>query len=232
VFEVKRDVERLKAQGGEGAADKLKELEQYVGDFGVKRAYLYNAVAAGGNVVILNMPKTAHDILKSKIYEAVTAKKFDPVNPSTGVWFEFNKTGVMFQTKYAVDFKKISVDLNGELLEKLDRSPLPEDLVKAVAQQVATGGSGPLHDIHKIYDPMTAVELSAVMNGGPIPNKRQENPTSPAAAATTTPSSTTVVNPTVAGVTAPTLAKGQPAMTDIAAEIARLRALQGTKPSA
>lgn len=237
VFEVKKEIERLKLAGEEANSEKLEDLNKYVGEHSCKRSFLYNAVAAGGNVVMLNVTKTAHEELKKLLFKAVTEKKFDPTNLTNGVWFEFNKTGSMFQTKYAVDYKKISVEVDGETLEKLDRSPLPDDLVKAISTQLTTGGEGPLHDIHKVYDIMTAQELSSIMNGGPIPNKRQATTTAavtsatvvkPAAADRSTPVMANETSPaattTTASKAAPTPAS--PNVSDIAAEIARLRAMQ------
>jgi hypothetical protein len=190
VFEKQKEFERAKANGNE---ELQKQLEEYISKHKVRKVWLYNAVTMDGRIVILELGKTAHDDLTARISEAVRLKvcAFDPTSPSSGVWFEFNRVGKGFGTKYTVDFKKTSVTLeDGSVAEKKDRSPLPSDLVAEI-EQALKGTTGIMHDIHVAHETTTSSQLRELMNNGGVitPRKREEPATvqNPAGLSTSTP---------------------------------------------
>lgn len=171
---VKKAQEELQRAKDVGASkDDVDELAKYIYGWKVKNQFLYNAVTMDGRVVILELTPTAHDELKAKIQEAVYKKGFDPTNLDSGVWFTFDRQGKGLDTVYKVDFKKIEVVHEGETLEKMDKTPISEDLVSKIKAQLA-GRPGPMYDIHSFYEPRTAAELQGFLDGKPVVSKKAE----------------------------------------------------------
>jgi hypothetical protein len=172
VFEAQNELERAEQNGDVKAAE---ELKAYVDKFRARKFAIYNAVNANGNVVKLELPFGVHKTVSTKLGECISKdnpRRYDPFHPDTGVWFEFKKSGKGFKTKYEVNFKSILVDVNGESLSKIDRSPLPlpPETVEQIKAQIVAGTKnevldGPLSDIHTLHEPMTAKELADLMNG-------------------------------------------------------------------
>lgn len=171
VREAEEELKRAQANKNE---EKIKELEKYISTFRAKKFWLYNAVTADHRVVILELGKMAHDDVSKKISEAVrrSVGAFDPTSAETGVWFEITRTGKGFNTEYKADYKKIAVTLDdGSVVDKLDRTPLPADLIGKIKEALASQ-TGTLHDIHSAHDPMTSSVLRDLMNGGVVPNRK------------------------------------------------------------
>jgi hypothetical protein len=170
VRQAEDELKRAEANGNDSSA---KELKEYISKFRARRFWLYNAVTSDGRVVMLELGKTAHDALAKKILEACRRKvgAFDPVSLESGVWFEFTRTGKMFDTEYSVDFKKTSVTLeDGSVADKPDRSPLPPELLAQIREELKNSGEvqygSLMQDIHTAHDPVTAIELKKMLNGG------------------------------------------------------------------
>lgn len=152
----------------------VKELTNYLKTWRARRFFVYNAVTADGRVVILEIPKTAHDQLMELVKDCVYNKGFDPTSLSDGVWFTFSKSGKGFKTEYKVKIKKIIVDPK-EGLEKPDRSPVSDDLVARITEQVKKAGEeGPMYDIHDLYEARSSRELQSFIEGGLVPDKRRD----------------------------------------------------------
>jgi hypothetical protein len=188
VREAEDEMKRAEANNNEA---KKKELEKYISNFRAKKFWLYNAVTSDGRIVMLELGKTAHDALSKKISEAVRRKvgAFDPTSPETGVWFEFSRSGKGLNTEYAVDYKKIAVDLgDGNVADKPDRTPLSPELVEQIKAALAGTAVG-MHDIHTAHESTTSTELRALMNGGVVQNRKplSVGGTQPHASAPATP---------------------------------------------
>lgn len=173
------DEEKKRAEQA-GDESRVKELESFIMQFRARKFFIYNAVALSGQIVKLELPSTAHEALGKKITELVKptapgAKGFDPTNIDTGVWFEFKREGKGLMTRYSVDLRRIWVDVNGEQLSKIDRSPLssvgiPEDVIQQIKDQVTAAklgnlADGPMADVHAIHEPMSSQDLRGLMNG-------------------------------------------------------------------
>jgi transcription elongation factor Elf1 len=172
---VKEIEEQVKRKKESGASDEeCSTLNEMMRERRSQKFYVYNAVSYDEKkVVILQLPYTASEELKRKMMISVQEKGFDPTSVQSGVWFRFERTGAGLKTKYHVDFKKMSVMVDGEELEKNDRSPLPEALLGTIVKQYAGEiEDGPLVDIHDIYETRTAQELGQYMNGSPVKSNR------------------------------------------------------------
>jgi hypothetical protein len=119
-----------------GDKEKLKELSENKRNFSRSKKTYYNAVNASGDVVVLELSKKASDALDKKIVEAVQEKKFDPLSLKTGVWFRFTRTGMSLDTVIEVEFKRIQLEQDGEILEKLDRTPLKPETLEGIESKV------------------------------------------------------------------------------------------------
>jgi|GEM_PF-3902774 len=182
VFEAEDRIKRLKDTGG--SKEEIEGLTKFVIDFKRKNNFLYNAVTVDGRVVILEIGVTAHDELRKKIAETVNQKGIDPCNLAAPVWYQFSRDGKGLDTTYKVDFKRVTVMVEGEQLEKIDRTPINADLAKRIQAQL-NGATGPLYDIHSLYESRTAAELQGYLDGKPVPQKAKAvgGSTVPAAAA-------------------------------------------------
>lgn len=183
VKEAEDKLKRLKDTGGPEAEQEA--LTQYIKDFKRKNSFLYNAVTIDGRVVLLELTWTAHDELRKKIKEAVVDKSIDPCALDAGLWFTFKREGKGFlDTTYKVDFKKISVKVDGEDLEKLDKTPMGVDLQVRIKAQLA-GGKGPMIDLHALYEQHTAADLGGYLAGKPVVSKKPKAEAEGAAPAAT-----------------------------------------------
>lgn len=178
VFEAEDKIKRLKDTGG--SKEEIESLTKFVIDFKRKNQFLYNAVTVDGRVVILELGVTAHDELRKKIAETVNTKGIDPCNIAAPVWYQFSRDGKGLDTTYKVDYKRLSVMVDGESLEKIDRTPIAPELQARIKAQLE-GKAGPMYDIHSLYEKRTAEELQGYLNGKPVPQKKKE--AAPAAAA-------------------------------------------------
>lgn len=172
---VKDTEEQIKRKKEQGASeDECKTLTEIARERKSQKFYVYNAVSYDEKkVVILQLPWTASEELKRKMMVAVQEKGFDPTSLTSGVWFRFERTGTGLKTKYHVDFKKETVMVDGEELEKNDRSAFPESLLETLNKQYAGElEDGPLVDIHDLYETRTAQELGMYLNGTPVKSNR------------------------------------------------------------
>lgn len=174
VMETEDLIKRKKDAGA--SEDECSTLTQMVRERKAQKFYVYNAVSYDEKkVVVLQLPWTASEELKRKMVIAVNEKGFDPTSLTNGGWFRFERTGTGLKTKYFVDFKKETVVVDGEKLEKNDRTPLPESLLNTITRQYSGEiTDGPLVDIHALYETRTAEELSRYLNGSPIKPKRSQ----------------------------------------------------------
>ena len=226
VFQKRDELEKARAMKDE---DLVKDLNAYIETHGSRRVFVYNLINLASEVVMVGVPKTVHDLINKKISEAVLDMKFDPTSLQSGVWLHFEKSGTRFSTEYGVDFRRITVNEGGEIIQKLDRTPIDAGLLLQIREQLANGGAGPLKDIHVLHEPRTAKELQAYMNGFPIGKAGEPIPDSLDAARLVAGS---VGEEDVPGFAEPVtsksvgVAKTGPA--NIAEEIARMRAAQSS----
>lgn len=88
--EVEEEQRRAKETGDKALQDRLKESEEALRP---ARHVYYNALNSSNELIILKLSSTVSKQLETLLQDSVTKKGFDPISPSTGVWFEFTKQG-------------------------------------------------------------------------------------------------------------------------------------------
>lgn len=134
----------LQAKGVDDSVikDKLGPLNKLLWETRANRTFAYNAVDKSGKIGILELKKTAHDEMKKRMLEYIQERQMDPtslnsdIRSDAGVWFNIKRSGAGKDTKYTVEFAKIGKkDAEGDIVYKLDRSPLPEEVVDGFETQ-------------------------------------------------------------------------------------------------
>lgn len=222
---------RLDANGVKAGDPRYDAVAKNISDYRVRQNYLYNAVTYDGELIVLDIPKTPHEDLW-KIAREQARKPMGSFNAFAlegGAWFLITRTGTGFKTEYKVDFHRIQVqDASGDFLEKIDRSPIKSEVLSLVKPQLESQGTeGPLCDINDWYERKTAAEIGQLFRGQfaqapaaasqvvakPLPTERP--------AVTQAPAPTVAAAPTVTA----TATASPTAQSELAAEIARLRAM-------
>ena len=142
-----------------------------------RRTFLYNAANKEGTVGILELTKTTHDELIKLFKEYISKYDLNPTSLTDGVWFQITREGKSLKTKYFVKFNKTTAKIDGELIEKLDRTPLAENILNNYEKLAI--------DIHTLYKPTTAADLKKILEGAPVDEiiKKQPKATKPAVTA-------------------------------------------------
>lgn len=154
----------LKAEGMSDADIKetLKPLHDVQWNIKVQHVYAYNACDKSGNIGLLEIKSTAHKAMKKKMMEYIEKYGQDPTSlnsdlkEDSGVWFNITKEGSGKQTEYNVEFAKTQFkDADGDLVYKVDRTALPE--------QVVTGYGEQGYDLNSIYRRKSYDDLKQVL---------------------------------------------------------------------
>lgn len=183
VRQARSEMEELKHQGND-TGKRYEQLKKTVDSFDAKTFFLLNVVdLSDGEVKMLELTKTAvsgkgreiaPNSLLGKIKEAVEKRKFDPIALTGGVWFEISRNGEGLNTVYSVDFNRVTkVDSDGNEVEALNRSPLEESTLNKIKAQLK-GDTGPMYDIHTMYEERTSTQLKSFIDGVPVPNKAKK----------------------------------------------------------
>jgi hypothetical protein len=209
--------ERAKANGS--SDEQIKRFEEAAKSLRASRSVYFNALNAAGEVVVLELNITATKLLAKKMEEAKSLN-FDPTHPKTGVWFKFSKAG-SGRDAYEVDFKKISIMVDGESAEKRDRTPIADDLLERIPTSVAD-----LKNPDNMYvQVFSSKDLAAFVRGTPLVSKYQKK--SPPGTGFTP---TTSVQADPPGLSDSDIdAPPAKASSSAAEEVAKLRALHGNK---
>ena len=141
---------------------RLQDAEQALRN---SKTIYYNALNADNEPVVLQLTSEAAGELENSIIEAITQKGFDPLALNGGAWFLFKKNGKGRGT-VKVDFNRLSSkDADGEIVEKIDRRPISDELSLRLPNEVAN-----------IFDPktlwiqtFTSVQLADYLRGKPLP---------------------------------------------------------------
>ncbi len=156
-IKVKSLEEELKSLKDSGAdEEEIKELEQVISSRRVKRSFLLNAANKEGEVGVLEIPKTAHDQLLDLMREQITKFAKNPTSLKDGVWFLFTRSGKGFKTEYKVFVNKAIVKVDGEDLEKADRTSLAPSIIDGY------------ESLHSMYKHQASEDLARIVNGEPI----------------------------------------------------------------
>lgn len=134
------DKKRQALQANGIPEDKIREhlggLYEAQWNIRLQKLYAYNASDKSGNVGLLELKSTAHKKLKKRMNEYISKYAQDPtslnsdVKDDAGVWFNFKREGSGKETTYDVEFNESSYrDESGEIITKIDRSPLPQNVV-------------------------------------------------------------------------------------------------------
>lgn len=256
-----REVEdALKHAEASGNAELIKDLKEAEEALRSSKFVAYAAVNRANELVILSLSSTVSNALIGKIAEAAKDKAFDPTSPTQGVWFRFKKVG-KGRDSVTVDFAKQTIDKDGETYEKLDRSPLPNELVTAIATNTPD-----VHSARNVWvKVLPSTVIAKIANGNPLdaadlgydttpkaseaaapaasaPATQAPAQSAPAAQAPATNTATPPSTPTVAteapaapapAATAPTptTPNASAPVSSTAAEIANLRKMLGKKPT-
>lgn len=155
----------MEAKGipAETIREKLKDLNQLVWELRPKAGFFYNACNKAGEVGILELKKTAHDALKTEMYQYIKDYSQDPTSLSSddddaGVWFDIERVGEKGDKNTEYKVKKSQnkrKDERGKLVFEDDREPLPEHVV----QNFSSLG----YDIYGLYQAKTNEELRAIL---------------------------------------------------------------------
>ena len=222
---------KLKRAEESGApADVVAELKERENALRVNRTVYFNALNSNNELVVLQLTKTVKDLLEKKIQEAVEVKGFDPTSMKSGVWFEFKKLG-KGRDSVTVDFKRISMEVDGDIVEKLDRSPIAEDLASRLLDVAPNIHS---HEAMWIRQ-YSAKEVRDFINGTPLPERqlaksepKESQNASPAQSSSTitlSASASVQASPVPTATSATSQSVAPKVSVDHAAEAARLRAL-------
>lgn len=152
--------ERTKGMTKEDARTTNTDLNKAIGELRPKTIFLYNAVDQAGTVGILEVKSTAHKKLKKLMMDYINDYGQDPTSLSSadddsGVWFNFIRTGLGFDTEYDVEKKQTQTKLNGQIAFIDDRSALPEQVIQKYDELA--------YDVHTIYQVKTYDELLAIL---------------------------------------------------------------------
>lgn len=183
VRQARSEMEELRRQGNDNGK-RFEQLKKTVDTFSPKTFFLLNVVDfADGEVKMLELTKTAvsgkgneiaPNSLLGKIKEAVEKRKFDPIALTGGVWFEISRNGEGLNTVYSVDFSRLTkTDSEGNEIEVLNKTPLEESTVSKVKAQLK-GETGPMYDIHVMYEDRTSAQLKSFIDGAPVPSKAKK----------------------------------------------------------
>ncbi len=137
-----------------------KDLNELISDLRPKTLFLYNAVDQAGIVGILEVKTTANKKLKKLMMNYINDYGQDPTSlqseeTDSGVWFNFMRTGLGFDTEYDVAKKQTQKKINGEIVYVDDRSPLPENVVQNYDDLA--------YDVHSLYEQKTYDELKTIL---------------------------------------------------------------------
>lgn len=159
--------ERLKTDPN-ADKERLKMLEENARNLRASKSIYFNAVNQQGEVVVLELNTTVVKLLANKM-EKAKELGFDPTHPKTGAWFRFSKKG-KGRDAFEVDFKKITVTIDGEMLEKNDRTALTDEQIASLPTSV--------HDLknagNMYIQTFTAKELADFVRGTPLKSKFQK----------------------------------------------------------
>jgi hypothetical protein len=156
-WELEKMAQRSLAAGNtEESEEQMKKFQELKS----RVTYLYNAVNNEGEVGVLEVPKTAHDGIISIFKEYINKYDLDPTGLKDGVWFQIRRSGKGFNTKYEVNFNRVSKKVDGEIVETINRSPLPEGVVSDFENLAV--------DIHNQYKIPSSSDLKKILDGAPV----------------------------------------------------------------
>lgn len=167
------EAERAKLMGND---DEYKELIKKAQDLRNRKTFLYNAANKQGDMGVLELTKTSHEAVIELFTSYIKKYDKDPTSLKDGVWLEINREGKGFKTKYTVSLHRVTLrDADGEIVEKLDRSPLAENILNNYEKNAV--------DIHSLYKPVLAADLQRILDGEPVDKvlARSEKPKQAAA---------------------------------------------------
>jgi hypothetical protein len=167
--ELEKQYKAAQASEREGS-EVLKSLAAAMGQVQKTKQLYYNAVTPNNEVVVLQLSKTASDLLNRKLVEAIKEKNQDPTALNAGYWFKFTKQG-KGRDSVTVDFHRTSKVVEGEEVEVLNRTPLPQELIDTLPTKVAD-----IFNKKSMYiNEYTCAELTDYLNGHALKDKFRKN---------------------------------------------------------
>lgn len=245
VRQARSETDELRRQGVD-SGNRYEQLKKTIDTMSPKTFYLFNVIdLVDGQVKMLELPKTAArgrgqeispNSLLGKIKEAFDKRKIDSVSLTSGAWLEVSRSGEGLNTIYSVDLNRITkLDSEGNEVESINRTPIEESTLSKIVAQLK-GNSGPMYDIHTMYEPRTSLELKSFIDGAPVPNKpkkqtataslaleEEDDVDMPRTAASTVTSSSSTVSAVTATATVAPAAAAASGASGVQSEIQRLR---------
>jgi hypothetical protein len=222
--EVEEEQKRAKETGDKALQDRLKESEEALR---AARHVYYNALNASNEIVILKLSSTVSKQVETLLQDSVTKKGFDPISPTTGVWFEFTKQG-FGRDSVRVDYRR------DPKTDQRDHTPVADEtmnLYKSSATNIYTAEGLNIKQF-------TAKQLSDYLRGIPLPMENAASSTTESSddsddtsEAPSTPQSVATATETQAPAAAAPKAQSAEGGTVRKAELDRLRALMGGNKS-
>jgi hypothetical protein len=154
-----------KGASSEEVTERLKGINQLIGDLVPRTSYVYNACDKAGEVGLLELKATAHKDMKDKMNKYIQDYNQDPTSlnsadDDSGVWFDVirsNETGKFRDTKYSVEKVQMKVkNAAGKVSFEDDRSPLPD----AVVENYDNLG----YDLSAIYQQKSYDDLKGILD--------------------------------------------------------------------
>lgn len=164
-LQAKRDILE-KTMLGNGTPKKevdafLKPMGEVLYKTKPKSTFFYNAINKSGEVGVLEIKKTAQDILKKQMKEYISDYNQDPTSlnsdeDDSGVWFKVNRSGEKNETKYSVEKRQIKKkNENGKVVFEDDQEPLPEHVVENYSDYA--------YDLFSLYRKISYEDLYEVL---------------------------------------------------------------------
>lgn len=142
--------------------ERLKLTNKFISDLRPKTAFAWNAIDKSGTVGILEVKSTAHKQVLKLMNQYILDYNQDPTSlggqPSdSGVWFDISRTGMSFDTEYAVKKNQVMIKdpVTGVPSYTDDRSEIPE----SVAADYQNMG----YDLTTIYQKKSYDELKEIL---------------------------------------------------------------------
>lgn len=138
----------------------LKETNTFISRIKPRAVYCYNAADKAGTAGILEIKSTAHKALLKLMNEYIADYNQDPTSlnsedSDSGVWFDFTRIGVGFDTEYSVKKNQVKVKTDKGMSYQDDRSPLSE----AITADYEISG----YDLTTIYQEKSYNELRDIL---------------------------------------------------------------------
>ena len=169
---LKEKLEEAKKTGNKAIVDKLDPLVGAIGMYNLDNNHYMNVVDAQGNIGVLKIRHKAKLALEAEIKKLdAETPSIDPLNPETGRFFVFTRTGTGRDTTFSVRVLKEKLTVQGVgVVERDVVHVLDEDIEKRCGKVNADGTFtyNEAAQLKKIFKSLTAEEVRQVVDGSDL----------------------------------------------------------------